>query len=58
MSVKKNLLAFMHYENTKVNGHSFKTSGDSPLLDAIGDDNLKEQLRAYQHFLVDSQFEK
>ena len=49
----------LRQHKSKVHGQSFKTSGDStPLFDAIDDDNLKEELLACQHFLVDSQLEK
>ena len=49
----------LRQHKSKSHGQSFKTSGDSsPLLDAIDDDNLKEELLACQHFLVDSQLEK
>ena len=44
---------------SKVHVQSFKTTGDfSPLLDAIDDDNLKEDQLPCQQFLVDSQLEK
>ena len=59
--VKKNLLVFyaLRQHKSKKHGQSFKTSGDStPLFDAIDDDNLKEELLACQHSLVDSQLEK
>ena len=49
----------LRQHKSRVHGQSFKTSdGSSPLLDAIDDDNLKEELRACQHFLVDSQLKK
>ena len=49
----------LRQHKSKVHGQSFITTGDStPLLDAIDDDNLKEELLACQHFLVDSQLEK
>ena len=49
----------LRQHKSQVHGQSFKTSdGSSPLLDAIDDYNLKEELRACQHFLVDSQLEK
>ena len=49
----------LRHHKSKVHGQNFKTSGDStPLLDAIDDDSLKEELLAGQHFLVDSQLEK
>ena len=49
----------LRQHESHVHGHTFKTSGDSTLLvDAIDDDNLKEELLACQKFLVDSQLEK
>ena len=45
----------LQQHKSKVLGQSFKTSCDSsPLLDAFDDDNLKQELRVCQHFLVDS----
>ena len=49
----------LRQHKSKVHGQNFKTSGDSsPLLDAIDDGNLKEELRACQPFLIDSQLVK
>ena len=43
----------LRQHKSKVHGQSFKTSGNStPLLDAIDDDNLKEERLACQHFLL------
>ena len=58
---KEEFTGFYALRQHKIKKHwqSFKTSGDStPLFDAIDDDNLKEELLACQHFLVDSQLEK
>ena len=45
----------LRQHKSQAHGHTFKTSDDSsPLLD----DSLKEEPRACQHFLVDSQLEK
>ena len=44
---------------SQVHGHTLKTSTDSsPLLNDVKDDNLKEELCACQHFLVDSEIER
>ena len=49
----------LRQHKSQVHGHNIKTSDDSsPLLEGIDDDSLKEELRACQHFLVDSQLEK
>ena len=49
----------LRQHKSQVHGHTIKTSDDSsPLLEGIDDDSLKEELRACQHFLVDSQLEK
>ena len=59
-SVKRNFVDVILYVKTKkIHGHTFNTSGDSsPLLNDVDDDNLKGELLACQHFLVDSQLEK
>ena len=49
----------LRQHKSQVHGHTFGTSDDSsPLLDGIDDDSLKEELRACQHFVVNSQMEK
>ena len=49
----------LRQHKSQAHGHTFKTSNKSaPLLDGIDDDSLEEELRACQHFLVDSQLEK
>ena len=49
----------LRQHKSKVHGRSFKTSTDSSsLLNNVDDDNLKEELRACQNFLVDSEFER
>ena len=49
----------LRQHKSQVHGHTFKTSDDSsPLLNDVDDDSLKEELRACEHFLVDSEFER
>ena len=49
----------LRQHKSQVHGDTYKTSDDSsPLFDGIDDERLKEELRACQNFLVDSEFER
>ena len=43
---------------SKMHGFNLKKPDSSPLVNDIDDDSLKEELRACEHFLVDSEFER
>ena len=62
MICKDKLTGFYALRQHKSQAHGqncFKTNGDStPFLDDIDNESLEEELRACQHFLVDSQLEK
>ena len=43
---------------SKMHGFNLKKPDSSPLVNDIDDDSLKEELRAFEHFLVVSEFER
>ena len=43
---------------SKMHGFNLKKADSSPLVNNIDDDSLKEELRACEHFLVESEFER
>ena len=48
----------LHQHKSKVHGLYVKKAESSPLVNDIDDHSLKEELRACEHFLVDSEFER
>ena len=48
----------LRQHKSKMHSFNVKKADSSPLVDDIDDDSLKEELRACEHFLVDSEFER
>ena len=48
----------LRQHKSKMHGLNLKKDDSSPLVDDIDDESLKEELRACEHFLVDSEFER